>query len=250
MNLLEFKRQLMTAPRERTGEMRQARAQGGEFALAAAESDRFESVLDRALQVPAPHALADSIILEQSLSAQSSSTGGLSPRWPQISAIAASLTLAVALVTFLVVGRQGGDGIDIQAYLAGHWAHDGPQVVAASDAQPSSLDRIEYVFSELGVQLSPELMQRVRVSKFCPTPDGAGAHVVLATDQGPVTMYYMPRTRIPGAPSNFSFNGNMDATVINLERGSLALVAESGVKTPELVREISRQLSFVPQTTI
>jgi len=246
MNLLEFKRQLMTAPRERTGEMRQARAQGGEFALAAAESDRFESALERALRVPVPNGLADSIILAQSFREPESSNW----HWPQFSAIAASLALAVALVTFVVVGRQGEGPLDMQTYLAGHWAHDGPQVMAAATTQPSSLDRIEYVFSELGVQLSPELMQRVRVSKFCPTPDGAGAHVVLATDQGPVTMYYMPRTRVPQAPTSFTLNGGMESTVINLERGSLALVAEAGVKTLELVREISRQLSFVPQTTI
>ncbi len=245
MNLLEFKRQLMIAPRERAADMRQARAQGGGFALAAAESDHFEALLEGAFNVPVPKGLADSIILEQSLSEPPGWK-----RWPQLSAVAASMALAVALVTFLMVGDPGSDHLDIRAYLTGHWEHDGPQVMAVADSQPSSMERIEYVFAELGVQISPELMDQIRVSKFCPTPDGAGAHVVLATEQGPVTMYYMPRTHIPGAPTSFPLDGGMESTVVNLERGSLALVAQSGIKTPELVREISRQLSFVPGSTI
>ena len=56
MNLLEFKRRLMTDPADRSEEMRAARAAGGEFAAEAEASDRFEAKLHQALNVPAPQA--------------------------------------------------------------------------------------------------------------------------------------------------------------------------------------------------
>ena len=67
MNLLEFKRRLMTDPGDRSPEMRDARMAGAEFVEAALESDRFETVLRSALNVPVPHGLAEKIILRQSL---------------------------------------------------------------------------------------------------------------------------------------------------------------------------------------
>lgn len=89
-------------------------------------------------------------------------------------------------------------------------------------------------------------MEKVRLSKFCPTPDGAGAHAVLDTDEGPVTLFYMPRTRVPDAPYSVELPNGMEGWVFNLERGSMALVAEAGRDTPELASEIKRQLSFPP----
>ena len=100
------------------------------------------------------------------------------------------------------------------------------------------------------MQLEPELLDQVRLTKFCPTPDGAGAHIVLATASGPVTLYYMPRTRLPSSPASIPLEGGMEAVALNVERGSLAVIADAGTDTPELAREIARQLAFAPGMTI
>jgi len=260
MNLLEFKRRLMTAPGERDAAMRAARAKGPEFEAAATESERFEARLKRALAVPVPHALADRIIFEQSLSAPDDARG----RWMQWSAMAAAVALAVAVVAFNLAPRATapGDGAsvtvasqmptmaELQQHIAWHWGHDGPAVLSVAEQAPAAPDRIRHLFAELGLDVEPELLDRVRLGKFCPTPDGAGAHVVLETDAGPVTVYYMPRTRIPESPATIQLDDNMESLLVNLERGSMALVAEAGVDTPELAREIARQLRFAPGTTI
>ena len=111
-------------------------------------------------------------------------------------------------------------------------------------------NQVQHVLAEFGVQVEPALLDQVRMTKFCPTPDGAGAHIVLATASGPVTLYYMPRTRVPSSPARIQLDDGMEAVALNVERGSLAVIAESGVDTPELAREIARQLAFAPGMTI
>ncbi|MDT8450264.1 MAG: DUF3379 family protein [Wenzhouxiangellaceae bacterium] len=249
MNLLEFKRRLMTDPANREPEMLEARAAGGEYAGVAAESDRFELMLGRALHVPAPHGLADEIILRQSLAEDDPSSGRFG-RWPYLAAVAAALALAVAVTTFTGGERSQPTLSDLRQHIAWHWQHDGPQVIAAANAQASDIGRIEQVFAELGLHIEPGLLDTVRLTKFCPTPDGAGAHAVLETESGTVTMYYMPRTHVPSAPARIRLDDGMESLVVNVERGSLALIAPAGVDMPELAREIERQLSFAPVMTI
>ncbi|MCA1778964.1 MAG: DUF3379 domain-containing protein [Xanthomonadaceae bacterium] len=245
MNLLEFKRRLMTDPGARSAEMRAERARDDEFAAAADASNRFEIMLHRAVSVPVPHGLAEQIILRQSLEQQNAK-----PAWRGILAIAAALALAVALTTFNLVERNPTMP-QMAEHIAWHWQHDGPQTLAtASGELASDTDQVRRVFSELGVHIEPALLAKVRLTKFCPTPDGAGAHVVLATEQGPITLYYMPRTRIPSSPASIPLADGMQSMVVNLERGSMALVAEAGADMPELAREITHQLSFAPGMTI
>lgn len=244
MNLLDFKRRLMTDPGERSREMRDARSAGEQFADAAQESDRFETVLRRALEVQVPPGLAEEIILRQSLENESRRR-----LWPQLTAVAAALAMAVAVATFMLFPKNSM--VDLQQHVAWHWQHDGPQVLAASAARlQADPDHVQQVLSELGVQIEPELLAQVRMTKFCPTPDGAGAHIVLATASGPVTLYYMPRTRLPSSPASIPLEGGMEAVALNVERGSLAVIAEAGMDTPELAREIARQLAFAPGMTI
>lgn len=245
MNLSEFKRRLMTDPADRSEEMRAARAAGGEFADAAEASDRFEARLHQALDVPVPHGLADSIILRQSLAEDSRK-----PRWPQLTALAAALALAVAVTTFTMLPGKTSMN-DLQAHLSWHWQHDGPQALAMSaDRAQADPNQVRQVLSEFGVQLESEMLEQVRMTKFCPTPDGDGAHIVLSTESGPVTLYYMPRTRMRSSPARIRLDDGMQAVALNVERGSLALIAEPGVDAPELARRISSQLAFAPGVRI
>lgn len=244
MNLLEFKRRLMTDPGERSPEMRSARASGQEFAEAALESDRFETLLQRALNVPVPHGLAEEIILRQSLESESGRR-----LWPQLTPVAAVVAVAVLVTSVMLFPKTSM--VDLRQHIAWHWELDGPQVLAASAGQfQADPDQVQQVLAEFGVQLDPELLAQVRMTKFCPTPNGAGAHVVLATASGPVTLYYMPRTRLPSSPASIPLEGGMEAVALNVERGSLAVIAEAGTDTPELAREIARQLAFAPGMTI
>jgi hypothetical protein len=240
MNLLEFKRRLMTDPHSRDPEFVAARAKGGEFARAAAEADAFERQLHKALDVPMPKKLAENIILRQSMEPTSRLRSA-----PRYLAVAAALVMAVAISTIIYL-QPGTVHENLHEHLAWHWEMDGPATLALSERSPSDENHIRRVFSELGVHLDHELLANVRLTKFCPTPDGAGVHAVLATEDGPVTLFYMPRTSVPGSPRHVTLADGMEGWMVDLPQGSMALIAEAGRDTSALVEDVRSRLSFSP----
>jgi hypothetical protein len=243
MKLVEFKRRLMTDPADRSPEMREARTRTGEFADAAADSDHFEHALRRAAGVPAPPGLADRIILRQSLEGQRRTM-----RWVQWTAAAAALAIAVAVTVVLL--NPATSTADLQRHIVWHWKLDGPQVLAASLQGREDPGHVQEVLAELGAQLSPALLDEVRLTKFCPTPDGKGAHMVFDGQNGPVTVYYMPNTRLAESPVRLDIDGGMRSLAFNVERGSLAVLAEADTDTAALAERIREALQFAPATTI
>jgi len=257
MKLAEFKRRLMTEPGDRDPAMVDARAQGGEFAQVAAASDQFEHALARALNVPVPHGLADRIILEQSMSNTRGKISGRFGGWQRWGAMAAALALAVSLGLFIgatprdVTGAGATPSLaDLRQNIEWHWRHDGADVLAVAAGHPLDATEVEGMFADLGAQLTPELLARIRLSKFCPTPNGRGVHAILATDQGPLTVYYMPKTRVQSSPLALPLENGFESMVVNLERGSLALVGEAGRALPEVAGDIARQIEIAPGVTI
>ncbi|MEM7054434.1 MAG: DUF3379 family protein [Pseudomonadota bacterium] len=245
MNLLEFKRKLMTEPGDTSAEMRAARAQDGEFAEAAAESDRFEALLADAFKVKPPEGLAEQIILHQSMHTESPT------RWrrPGWFAVAAAVTLAVALTSFNLIQQQPHESLS--EHLIAHWSHDGPEIMLlASRSEMIIPNEAERIFSSLGLAVDDQFMTSLRFVKYCPTPDGRGAHLVLDTDQGPITMFYMPNTRVADGEQTVELPDGMQALAVNVERGSLALVAAPDVDKPAMARQIASQMSFPQSVTL
>jgi hypothetical protein len=243
MNLLEFKRRLMTEPGDRSPEMRKARSQDADFAAAAAESEHFEHALKRALDVPTPPGLSDAIILRQSMQGQKRSM-----RWVQLGAVAA--VLAIAFGVSQVIMDPATSAADLERHVVWHWKHDGPQVLSAALAGREDADHVQEILATFGVQIGPELLTQVRLTKYCPTPDGKGVHMVLDSPGGPVTVYYMPQTHLASSPVMMSLEDGMRAAAVNLERGSLTVLAGDGVDPASLAQEIARQMAIAPGTTI
>ena len=242
MNFLEFKRRLMTDPGDRDPEFRAARQKDDTFARAAKESDEFEEKLKQALDVPVPGKLADDIIFHQSMQPVRRRHS-----MKRYLAVAAVLVLSVVVTSIMWLDSESPQSPQsLQQHLAWHWEMDGAAALQASVRTPSDEEHVRRIFSQMGVHLDHELMARVKLSKFCPTPEGTGVHAVLDAGDGSVTLFYMPRTRVPDAPQSILLPDGMEAWAFNLERGSIALVAEKGRDTPALATEIKRQLHFPP----
>ena len=243
MNLLEFKRRLMTDPGDRSPEMRKARSQDDEFAAAAAESDHFEHALKRSLDVPAPPGLSDRIILRQSIEGQKRSM-----RWLRLGAVAAVLVIAFGVSR--VVMDPATSPADLERHVVWHWKQDGPQVLSAALAEREDADHVQEILSTFGVQIEAELLPQVRLTKYCPTPDGKGVHLVLDSAEGPITAYYMPQTHLASSPVMMSLEDGMRASAMNLDRGSLTVITSEAVDPVPLMQQIARHLAIAPGTTI
>lgn len=212
MNLSEFIRQLATDPGSQDAEFLRLRDSAPEFVAAASESARFESRLRRAVSVPVPAEL----LTELRETAPAKADRQI--RW-RYYAMAASVLLVIAAtgVTWRINATHFNS---IEQYVAYHYHHDGEGVLARADGQRA--DNITEIMSDFNVRLVPEFAGKVTLIKFCPTPAGMGAHLVVDTASGPVTIIFMPDTLVADG-AMLAFDG-MQAQLVGLVRGSAAVI--------------------------
>jgi len=212
MNLSEFIRQLGTDPNSQDAEFLRARDSAPEFSRAASESAEFERRLARAMAVPVPVNLLGNM--------QEAVRGGVvGPTHWRYYAMAAGLLLVIAAAG--TTWRMNAlKFYSTEQYVAYHYQHDGQDVITRAAGQQA--DNIEDVLSGFNVKLAPGLAGMVNLIKFCPTPNGMGAHLVITTASGPVTIIYMPETLV--ADGEMLAFDDMQAQLVGLARGSAAVV--------------------------
>lgn len=213
MDFSEFKRRLGAEPLGGDPELEHARGSSPEFEAAAAEAERFETKLARALAVNTPDELLEDL---QSISQQPAETSGQKGWWRM--ALAASVLIAVGAAGLSWKMNQGW--ASVEEYLVAHYRHDGAKVLAL--AEGSSIEDIRKILGDFDVEAAPALAEIVGVIKNCPTPDGKGVHMVLNTDNGPVTVIYMPETQVTDRQM-LAFDG-VEAVLVDLEHGSAAII--------------------------
>jgi hypothetical protein len=212
MNLAEFIRQLGADPASQDPEFLRARDSAPEFVAAAKESARFEQRLGRALALP----VAESLLAE--LKETIRTAPAMSAPW-RYYAMAASVLLAVAAAG--ITWRMNTMEFDsIGQYVAYHYNHDGASLLVRAEAKQAV--NIEEILSDFQVELAPDLAAMVSLIKFCPTPNGMGAHLVLNTASGPITVIFMPDSVVTDGEM-LAFDG-MQAQLVRLARGSAAVI--------------------------
>jgi hypothetical protein len=213
MNFSEFKKLIGADPWNRDHETLRARNSAPEFETAAAEAEAFEEKLQSALHIQPPAELLDEI---KSISRQPTQRRNWMPL-----ALAASLLIALGAVG--MVWKQSRQWDSVEAYLADHYSHDGAALVANATDIVSEQDIVK-IMTSLGASADQQLSGRIRFIKFCPTPDGRGAHMVVSTDQGPMTIIFMPKTQVTdGETVHFD---QMHAFLVSLEHGSVAIIGK------------------------
>jgi hypothetical protein len=213
MDFSEFRRRLGAEPRSKDPDLLRARDSAPEFAEAAAESEALESRLERALRLPEPDGLVEGLC-----ALPGSSVRPRRRRWLPM-ALAAGLLLAVSVAGIDRLLHPRWDSVE--AYVIDHYYHDGVKMLAQ---EPAAQDptRIQAMFARFEVEAAPELQRIVGVIKICVTPDGKGVHLVLNTESGPVTVIYMPGTRVEDR-ERFTFD-DQRAVLVQMELGSAAII--------------------------
>lgn len=232
MDLSEYRRRLASDPQTRDPELRAARLSGAEFEQAAIEAEALDRRLVAALDVTAPEDLLKELYAIPGHSYARRWTGG----W----ALAASLLLAFGTAT---VWWQTRLPKALPDYVAQHYAHDGVRLQERATRQSGPVTSDE-VLAAFGVRIDGPLASQVRLAKFCPTPDGRGAHLVLDTPTGAVQLIYIPAAHTTDQ-SDFNFDG-MHARLLALGSATAALIGapdQSFDETEALVRSGIRRIS-------
>jgi len=233
MNFSEFRKLLGADPHGREPETLRARNTGPEFEQAAKEAEAFEQKLQRAVEVA-----VDETLLADLLEIPDQTVGRRLPAWV---AMAASVVIVAGVAGVLWLQSVRPD--TIEEYVAQHFGHDGASLFekAAGDFDEAQIAR---VLASFGVSAGDELQDRIRFIKYCPTMDGRGAHMVVATNQGPVQLIYMPNTSVDDRAA-FGFEG-MQAHLVDLDHGSVAIIG--GREQPVAALDNLVRNSFLPTT--
>lgn len=233
MNFSEFKRKLGAEPRNEDPEFLRARHSSPEFKEAAEAADRFEAKLERAASVPLPEGLIDDIL---ALAEHSPERSAGRNWWPM--AVAASVLIAVGAAG--LGWKMNHRWESVEEYLVDHYRHDGNKMVVMADG--SSANDVQAVLSKFDVSAAPAFAEIVSVIKYCPTPDGKGVHMVVSTENGPVTVIYMPHTQV--ADREMLAFDNVEALLVDLQSGSAAIIGAGVKSVSELYTLV--QASIIP----
>lgn len=232
MNLDEFTRQLGSDPHAREPETRAARGEGPEFERAEKAARDFERRLETALLAPADPALAENLL-------EIPGRGSLRrPRWLAVAASVALVAGALAVTWFQARPPQA-----VEAYVAQHLAEDGDSVMRHA-AGPVGDAEIASVLASLGVSAGEGLSRRLRLIKFCPTPGGRGAHMVVDSGAGPVHLIYMPNT--PVDDGRAFATGNLHARLVALPAGGAVIIGAAARPLERVDRWVRESLAPVP----
>ena len=219
MNFSDFRRLLGADPRSRDPAFLRARDSAPEFREAAADAERFEAKLERALSLPEPPGLIDGLL---AAARQGDAYGRNKHWWP--AALAAGMLLAIAAAGLSWRASHRWDSVE--EYVVDHYYHDGVTMLAEAGARelaPVQAADLQELFAAFEAQATPVFMELVGVVKVCVTPDGKGIHMVLNTADGLVTVIYMPATEVEDRES-FEFDGQQ-ALLVQLRHGSAAIVS-------------------------
>ncbi len=146
-------------------------------------------------------------------------------RRPRFNWMARAASVAVLVGLASLVWYQSNQPETLEEYVAQHFGHDGELVIsrASDDFDAGQVNR---VLANFDATASDELAGKVGYIKVCPTLHGKGAHMVLASGDGPVTVIFMPDTEV-ASTTVIRFDA-MSAQVVRLERGSAAIITPEG----------------------
>lgn len=219
MNFSEFRKRLGAEPRSQHPELIRARDSDPEFRDAAEEAAAFEDKLETALKVSAPDDLLRRIRAIPEAPVRDGAAVSR-PAWQWLAAAA----VVVAGVGFASVSwyESTFHWETVDDYVIDHWARDGEQFLQLADGQPVSQSNAEALFASFDMQVSSALARQIDFAEKCKTPDSRGVHMVITTDQGPVTLIFMPKVEtVDGHILPF---GNQLAATLELESGSALVI--------------------------
>jgi hypothetical protein len=229
MNFSEFKKLIGADPLNKDADTLRARNSAPEFEAAAQEAELFEEKLQSALQVEPP---ADLLADIKKISRQPVKRKSRVPM-----ALAASLLITIG--TIGLIWKQSNQWESVEAYLIDHYSHDGNTQIARATEFVADED-IAKIMARLDAAADTQLSSRIRLIKHCPTPDGRGAHIVVATEQGPMTLIFMPETQVTdGEMVEFE---QMHAFLVSLDHGSVAIIGEQSQSVEGLAAMVRKSL--------
>lgn len=211
MNCLEFRRELNIHPQSNDADFVAHARECPRCAQAQADALAFEATLARALAIPTPPNLAESILL-----AQATQQRRESQRWRRSSgwlALAAAAVLAVGVGWRVTRAQPLGD-----AAIAHMLGQEAP---ALAYTAPVADAAVRKAFAERGIDLA-KVPADISYVQCCPVGKFKSVHMVMPRANGPVTVMYLVDDHA-GQSTDFSHAGWMGRSV-PMAHGTLVMI--------------------------
>lgn len=192
---------------------------------------KTNQTLRAALELPVSEGLADRLLLAQTTRERF--------RFRRVGfALAATVVLSVTVGIAWQLGvRPVSEAQALERYVVDHIRHE-PEALAATDRVPR--EAVEALLLEYGLELVGS-MDDIVFLRRCPTPEGTGVHLVVRTDQGPVTVIYLPRQDLQ---QRMAVEGDGLAGYVERFRdGALALVGAPGQSLEAVSEQVHKAIS-------
>lgn len=225
MNCIELRRRLLESPGEHGEEIQTHLGECESCREFANRSQFMEKELAEVLALEVPENLASRILLRQSTSIEKAKRN----RRQWWGAIAASVLLTIGLVGMLVVNNYP---TSLEATVL---AHINSELRHLNDRSNVQLAQVNKILSPLGSQVLQPIGM-VHYAGACRIRNHDGAHLVVASEQGNVTLLWMPGEYVPGS-RNLS-DDRFTGIIVPTQNGSVAIVGEN----PESVKLLENRL--------
>ena len=217
MDELELRRRLYADPHTSDDEINKLLNQDPDAKAFSDELKALDHEIDNALAVPIPDGLEQRLVLNQSMHAFQSQK-----RKTRIHlALAASIafTFGVSL-TYLNIGAP----LNLEQHALAHVYHEPKALTNASNF--FSLEEVNAKLARFDANFK-ELPGRVSYLTFCDFKGQKSLHLVMQTEQGPITLFVVPSKNKYLAESYFSDN-EFDGTTYQGHNANLILLGEKG----------------------
>lgn len=228
MQCSEFRKQAGADPQHLSAEAQAHCAQCAACTAYLQQMLQLDGLLKRALDVPVP-AIQNTVT-----PLQRESPPPMASRWY---ALAASVLLAVVLGAgiWLISPRES-----LAAEVVAHMHHEpGAMVSTSSRVSPSELDA---VLRRAGVRLKTG-SQKVSLARTCAFRGTTIPHLVVQTQEGPITVLVLPQEQIESAQS-FNEEGYA-GTILPSGRGSVAIIANSSAAVQQAAAQLAEAIVWV-----
>jgi len=234
MNYFEFRQQLLRDSFTKDEEFHRLRKEDLRCAKAYEEAMFFEKTLKIAFDVKVPDNLKDSIVLRQT-------TEHAVRKSVRTYAVAATVFLSFVIATAAWYIKQPSP---VEQFIAQSFKLE--TNVPLSE-QPIALSEVKRVFATFHAKVKDSIGE-VRFIHTCHTPGGTGVHMVVSTDAGSVTIYYMPKTTLDKDRINFNID-DAKAVLVAMEKGSIAIVADTSQQLASIEPTLQNNLQFLQSHT-
>jgi hypothetical protein len=233
MDELELRRRLFSDPQSTDAALRQALKAAPDMQQLQQELLQQDLQIKQALQCDVPEDLAGRLLFNQQLQSYRQKK---QQRW--VYGLAAGVALALGLVQLRFEPLHFPT--DLGGYALAHVYHEASALVGKSSQLP--LSQVNALLASFDGKLSG-FEQQIRYARFCNFRGVRSLHLVLDTQDGPVTVFVLPKDH--GWPTNQTFaDDNFHGQSLVMDKADLVLVAAKDQQLQDIAGKLQQQLSF------